>query len=63
MYYWIYNLKIDPWLKMNLLGVIAFSRSAWKHLRRGNRAWMVVDQLRGILMCVKQMVSVAQRKG
>jgi len=60
-YFKIFNSKIDIYSKINLMGIIAFWKSAIKHIRRGSRLWMILSQLRGVGMCAKQLTQGAPR--
>ena len=56
LYFKIFNAKIDPYVKINLMGIIAFLKSAIKHFRRGSPSWIIVNQFKGIWMCSKQLI-------
>ena len=56
MYFWIHSNVKNYRVKINLMGIIAFWRSAVKHWQRGSPKWMVRKQMRGIAMCFKQLL-------
>jgi len=63
IYFKIFNSKIDIYSKINLMGTIAFWKSFIKHIRRGSKPWMILSQLNGIKMCVKQLVEKRPGEG
>jgi len=60
-YFKIFNSRINIYSKINLMGIIAFIKSAIKHFRRGSPSWMIVGQVKGVKMCVKQLIQGASR--
>ena len=42
-------------IRINLMGIISFMKSAVKHYRRQAPKWMVREQLGGVWMCLKQL--------
>jgi hypothetical protein len=56
LYFRIHNTKGDLFIKMMLMGVIAFILSAIKHIKRRSPFWIVANQFKGIVMCTSQLI-------
>ena len=56
LYFWIYNNVKNPNIKINLMGMIQFAKSGIKHIKRRNPSWMLKSQIKGFLMCLKQLL-------
>ena len=46
----------DSHIKLNLMGLIAFTKSFIKHLKRKSPTWMLKKQVEGFIMCLKQLI-------
>jgi len=56
MYFWVFrNIKNDK-LKMNLMGILAFWKSLRKHIKRRSPLWMITAQIKGMFMCIRQLL-------
>ena len=55
LYFYIFNSNINPYTKLNLMGIIAFYKSFLKHYKRKSPRWMILLQVKGIVMCLKQL--------
>ncbi|HBA85985.1 MAG TPA: hypothetical protein DCZ95_18020 [Verrucomicrobia bacterium] len=60
MYFWVFNNIKNGHIKINLMGMIQFAKSAKKHIIRGNPSWMWMAQIRGFFMCFRQLLTGPQ---
>lgn len=56
LYFYVFNNVKNNHIKINLMGMISFIKSGLKHIKRGSPHWIVVSQIRGFLMCFKQLI-------
>ena len=56
LYFFIFNNISNYKIKMNLMGVIAFLKSIFKHLKRKSPIWMILSQFKGLFACLRQLI-------
>lgn len=62
IYFFIHNNMRPTYTKISLMGIIMFYKSFKKHLKRRSPHWILKNQLRGMLMCTKQLIKGAVGK-
>ena len=58
LYFYCINRAHKSMFFFNLAGCISFYKSAIKHHSRKSPRWMVLRQVRGMFMCLKQMFCI-----
>ena len=57
IYFLIFNSKINQYTKINLMGIISFIKSGIKHIKRKSPFWIIINQIKGIFMCIFQLMT------
>ena len=57
LYFYIFNNVEDLYIRINLMGMIAFYISAKKHIMRKSPFYLVARQAKGLLQCFYQAVA------